>query len=145
MSLSFRSFILGPDDTLYLLPSKKFTEMLRAPGEHRFPMFVGARARSADVVMELENRRPTRIVRYSFDILPFDSRGFFDVDAFERGQRARLDAAFSPPLPREQKVVNAGDLFVSRGGKWSPSKELLTAIRDAALGRGHYKRLPRDG
>ncbi len=48
MSYSTRTFILGPDDTLYRLESAKFSRMVDDPESHRLERFAGQRVRMAE-------------------------------------------------------------------------------------------------
>jgi hypothetical protein len=83
MGLSSRLFLLDQDDNLYRLPNTKFEQMLRDPISHRIPRFAGARVRMTDVVVELLDRQPIRVVWTTFGILTFDGEGCFDPSAFD--------------------------------------------------------------
>ena len=63
-------------DSIYRLEVARFGQMLDTPRAHRFPQFAGHRVRSAEVVVELEERRPTRVVRMTHCVLTFDQAGF---------------------------------------------------------------------
>lgn len=87
MGLSCRMFVLDEKDGLYRLPNTKFDQMLRDPTSHRFPRFAGARVRMLDVVVELRDRQPIRVVWTTFGMLAFDEEGRFEASALERHQR----------------------------------------------------------
>ncbi len=142
MHLSFRTFLLDRDDTLYRLPNTTFDRMLRNPKSHGLPRFAGQRVRMADV--ELMDRQPVRVVRTTFSILTFNSKGFLDPAAFEHYQRARAELALAPaPVPRARhaNVVPATQRFVDQGGRWAPSVVVAKLIERAALERMKCPRL----
>jgi hypothetical protein len=145
VSLSLRRFLLDRDDILWRLPNTKFDNMLRDPANHGLSAFAGQRVRMAEVVVELANRMPKRIVRSSFAMLPFDHDGHIALAEFTMRQMARAEAALAPALidvhdgPRT--VVDASASFIAQGGQWVPTSTLLIAISDAALGQGQYRRL----
>jgi hypothetical protein len=144
MGLASRIFLLDQDDRIYRLPNAKFEQMLRDPTSHRIPRFAGARVRMTDVVVELEEREPIRVVRTTFSILTFDGEGCFDASAFGQHQRAHFELAFGPPISESERaptIVDAASRFVSQGGRWTPSSILARRIDQAALGRVKCPRL----
>lgn len=92
----------------------------------------------ADLVVELTDRAPVRVVRSTFAVLPFDDDGRMDSDRFLKQQWSRaesaLDRGFDAPA-RQDNVLDAAVRFVAHGGAWRPSSALAPAIEDVALGR----------
>lgn len=144
MGLSCRLFLLDQDDGLYRLPSTKFDQLLRDSTSHRWLHFAGTRMRTTDVVVELLNRRPVRVVWITFGFIRFDQHGYFDQSEFDRQQRARAELALAP-LDTEVRpnptVVDAANRFIAQGGRWTPSRTLARRIEEAALGRMTCPRL----
>lgn len=137
MGLSCRLFVLDQNDDLYRLPNRTFEQMLRGPTGHRFPHFAGSRVRMTDLVVELVDRRPIRIVWTTYSILTFDGEGRFDAKAFDRHQRAHAELALAPlgaNADGAATVVDAATRFVDQGGRWAPSRTLARRIEKAALG-----------
>ena len=131
-------YLLDQDDTLYLLPSAKFDQMLRDPTRCRLPRFAGSRLRMTDVAVELIDRRPSRVIWITFGFLAFDYDGCFDLSSFDRHQRAHAELALAAPSlesKREGVLVDAANRFVAQGGLWSPSIALQRRIDAAALGQ----------
>ena len=144
MGLSCRTFLLDQDDALNCLPNTKFEQMLRNPTSHRLARFAGARVRMTEVIVELLDRRPIRVVWTTFSFLSFDDTGCFEARAFDRHQRARAELALAPQMAapgRAGPVVDAANRFVAQGGRWVPSKTLARRISEAALGRVKFPRL----
>jgi hypothetical protein len=56
VTYSARTFIVGPDDTLYRLAGTKFAAMLDHPENHRLPRFAGQRVRMVEAIVELRDR-----------------------------------------------------------------------------------------
>lgn len=139
MALTSRIFVLDADDSLFRLPNSKFMGMLGEPRKHRCPAFAGQRVRSAEVILELENRKPVRVVRTYYCMLSFDQDGCFDLEAYSRFQNAHVESTFSAS-DAKVKVVDAASRFVLQGGNWSPAKDVVVVIHNAALGGLECKR-----
>ena len=134
MSYSPRTFIVGPDDTLYRLASAKFSRMVDDPESHRLERFAGQRVRMAEAIVEVRDRAPYAVVRLVYEMLRFDAEGRLDRSTFIRPVIPRLEA-------EETTVVDAGSRFVARGGRWQPSPSLEQEILRAALGELKCERL----
>ena len=144
MGLSNRMFLLDQKDGLYRLPNARFDKMLRDPSSHAIPRFAGARLRMADMVVEIFDRHPVRVVWTSFGILTFDQEGCFEPNAFDVHQRARAELALASSITSpdtQTNVVDAATRFVAQGGRWTPSRALARRLDEAALGRVDYVRL----
>mgnify|MGYP003573103151 FL=1 len=145
MTYSPRTFILGPDDTLYRLASAKFSRMVDDPESHRLERFAGQRVRMAEAIVEVRDRAPVAVVRLIYEMLGFDAEGRLDRATFVRQNAALAELAMSHVIPRleaeETAVVDAGSRFVARGGRWQPSRSLEQEILRAALGELKCERL----
>jgi hypothetical protein len=144
MGLSSRMFLLDQDDGLYRLPNTKFDQMRRDPTRYRILRFAGTRVRMADVVVELVDRQPVRIVWSTFGILTFDQDGRLDPSAFKRHQWARAELALAPQIAESDgpaTVDDAATRFVAQGGRWVPPRALARRIDAAALDRAKCVRL----
>jgi hypothetical protein len=145
VTYSPRTFILGPDDTLYRLASAKFSRMVDDPESHRLERFAGQRVRMAEAIVEVRDRAPYAVVRLIYEMLGFDAEGRLDRAAFIRQNAALAELAMSHVIPRleaeETAVVDAGSRFVAQGGRWQPSLSLEQEILRAALGELKCERL----
>jgi hypothetical protein len=144
MGISSRMFLLDQDDHLYRLPNSTFERMRQDSGSHPITRFASQRVRMADLLVELLDRQPIRIVRSTYGIFTFNADGCFDPNTFERQQWARAEQALAPlsiEVGGTSTVVDAKSRFVAQGGNWTPSPALAYRIDDAALERGIYTRL----
>jgi hypothetical protein len=145
VSYSIRTYILGPDDTLYRLASAKFSRMVDDPESHRLERFAGQRVRMAEVTVEVRDRAPRAVVRLVYEMLGFDADGRLDRATFMRQNMALAALTIDPVIPRlvkeDKAVVDAGSRFVARGGSWHPSAALKQEILRAALDETSCKRL----
>jgi hypothetical protein len=150
MGLSLRLLVVDQADCIRRLEVTKFDAMLDNPKSHVFRQFAGQRVRSAEAVVELIERRPSRVprvVRMTFYILTFDQAGCLDREAFGRQQFSRFASGASTrsglanDAESESGVLDARYLFADRGGRWVPSETLLRAMHDAVL--GNVSLLPR--
>jgi hypothetical protein len=145
MTYSPRTFILGPDDTIYRLASAKFSRMVDDPESHRLERFAGQRVRMAEAIVEVRDRAPCAVVRLIYEMLGFDAEGRLDRATFIRQNAALAELAVSRVIPRleakETAVVDAGSRFVAQGGRWQPSRSLEQEILRAALDERKCARL----
>jgi len=138
MGLANRKFLLDEHDGLYRLPTAKFEQMLRDPTSHRILRFAGARARMTDLIVELADRQPLRVVQITFPILTFTAEAFLNLTAFEQQRRSRAEVALAPVIAQPSvpaTVVGAASRFVAEGGRWAPSARMKHLIQPASLGR----------
>jgi hypothetical protein len=138
MGISYRTFLVGPDDTLWRLSTSKFDRMLRDPASHTLPTFAGQRARMACVVVDLVASEPMRVIRTTYSVLAFDAEGRVDPGRFEEQQFALAESVVARVIAssadgRKQPVVDATTRFIAQGGRWTPSRALAHAIDEAAL------------
>jgi len=143
VSYSTRTFLVGPDGTLYRLASAKFSRIVDDPESHRLERFAGQRVRMAEAIVEVRDRAPFAVVRRVYEMLGFDAEGRLDRSTFIRQNAALAELAMDRVIPRsvtkETAVVDAGSRFVARGGRWQPSLE--QEILRAALGELKCERL----
>jgi hypothetical protein len=62
MGLFCRRFLLDRGNTLWRLSTTKFERLLQDPAKLCLPVLAGQRVRMADVIVELMDREPVRIV-----------------------------------------------------------------------------------
>ena len=145
MTYSPRTFIVGPDDTLYRLASAKFSRMLDDQEHTRLPRFAGQRVRMVDAIVEVRDRTPCAVVRLVYEMLGFDADGRLDRRAFERQNVALVnllvDRVVAESTTNEATIVEASHRFVAQGGRWQPSPSLEQQILRAALGELNCDRL----
>lgn len=97
------------------------------------------------MIVEVRDRAPYAVVRLVFEMLGFDAEGWLDRDTFICRNAALAELAIDPVVPKtveeENAAVDAGSLFVARGGFRHPSAALERAILRAALHETPCKRL----
>jgi len=145
VSYSTRTFILGPDDTLYRLASAKFSRMIDDPESYRLERFAGQRVRMAEAIVEVRDRAPYAVVRLVYEMLAFDAEGRLDRAKFMRQNAALtellVERAVGKSATPSETVVDASSRFVAKGGRWQPSPSLQREILRAALGELKCERL----
>lgn len=144
MGISCRRFLLDQHDALHRLAESRFDRMLGGSKSDRLPRFAGQRVRMAEVLVEMKQRTPVRVVRRAFSLVTVDARGSFQRDAFLQQQMALAEGATAPALPpaqRDSVIVDQRHQFVAQGGRWAPSPALKRAIDQAALGHISTTRL----
>ncbi|HBK61770.1 MAG TPA: hypothetical protein DDZ84_13430 [Firmicutes bacterium] len=146
MGMSVRMILLDRDDRMLLLPNTVFDKMLSNPESHPVRQFAGQCVRCAEVIVELKNRRPVRIVRVAYPLLRFSPQGVLDKARIEQEMVATLSETLFGSHPQDEAVsgvVDATNRFTIRGGRWQPGVDVTRAIYDAAMGKTGIRRLRR--
>ncbi len=63
MSTAIRFVILDPSGEVIRFSYARFQRLFSRPPHDKLPEFAGKRIRAAEIVVELRNRRPVRILR----------------------------------------------------------------------------------
>jgi hypothetical protein len=138
MGYGYRKFIVHDDGTLDRMRNNVFDQLLRDPQHHSMPAMAGKRVRMADIVVQLENRRPVCVVRRVYFVVSFDEEGRLDAKRFLQQQWALVESALDPVLAEPNhgdRILDAASRFIAQGGRWRPQADLAQRIDDAALGR----------
>jgi hypothetical protein len=93
-----------------------------------------------EVALELEQRRPVRILRILYLILSFDPEGRIDAAELEKGRRLGVD--MMPPVLTDggpNQVIEARHLFAKKRFdneyRWNPTPEIEASILEAIFGK----------
>jgi len=138
MGFGYRKFIVHDDGTLVKLRNVIFDRLLRDPQHHSMPAMAGKRVRVAGITVQMEDRRPIRVVRRVYFVVSFDDGGRLDAKRFLQQQWALAESALDPVLgvPNDDdRILDAASRFIAQGGRWQPQADLAQRIDDAALGR----------
>lgn len=137
MGISCRRFIVGDNGKLVRLRNTIFERLLRDPQHHTMPALAGQRVRMAEILVQLAERRPIRVVRRVYYVVSFDEAGRLDTTRFQQQQWALAESAlarvFDVPGDNDH-VLDAASRFIAQGGRWRPSNDLAQRIDDAAPG-----------
>ena len=146
-STSLRFVLVSPNDEIFGLSQARFERMLSCPRHETLPEFAGQRVRAAEVVVELENRRPVRVCRIIFHYLHFDQQGSLNYDRYMKDGVTVMEAGI-PDFhlkPDDPKVLEARQRFAARRRDhsvwWCPTPDLEQAIMEAALDHRKCRRL----
>ena len=97
----------------------------------------GQRVQMAEILVEISNRIPIRVVRRVYFVLAFDDTGRVDTERFRKQQWALAESALDPALALpgdDESVLDAASRFIAQGGRWRPPAALAQLFDDAALG-----------
>ena len=133
MGLGIRIFFVDEDDRIKRIPFSCFERIWAKDPKERFSEYKDSRIRYAEVVVELENRKPISIARIVYGYLQFDSNGRVDEEFLDTEGQVAINMLPSISLPGEsEKVIYASDRFAQKRFKdeftWTPSPELERAI-----------------
>jgi hypothetical protein len=146
-SASVRQFFVSDDDEIFRVPNTKFERLLKGSFEEKTERFAGKRVRTAEIVVQLENRRPLQVLRAIYYYLHFDEKGILDYDRFMKDGGIVANAGI-PDIFAEKvqgNLINAQQEFAKRQRDhsvwWKPSVQLESNILDASIGEFKCKRL----
>jgi hypothetical protein len=127
VGIDCRKFIVDDDGKLVRLRNSLFERLLRDPQHHTMPALAGQRARMAEILVQLAEHRPIRVVRRVYYVVIFDEAGRLDTTRFQQQQWALAESALDRlfTVPGEVGgVLDAASRFVAQGGQWRPSNDL---------------------
>lgn len=140
MGLGSRIFIVNDDGSLHRLSMAKFERLFQQDLKERMVRYAGRRVKYAHVVVELENRKPVKVVMSQFSYLPFDTEGRIDQASMEK--EARLGMEIVEPIdsgPLPENVVDARHHFARKRFSdrylWQPDPDIIEAIIEAIFGK----------
>ena len=133
MGFGLRIFFIDKDDKIKKIPFSRFERIYARDPKEILPEYKDTRIRYAEVVVELENRKPFSIARIVYGYLQFDSNGQIDEEFLDIEGHVAINMLPSISLPGElEKVINASDRFAKKRFNyeftWTPSAELEEAI-----------------
>jgi hypothetical protein len=138
MGFGLRIFFIDKDDKIKKIPLSRFERIYARDPKEILPEYKDSRIRYAEVVVELEDRKPFSIARIVYGYLQFDSNGQVDEEFLDIEGQVAINMLPSISLPGEsEKVINASDRFAQKRFKdeftWTPSQELEEAIIEKSL------------
>jgi hypothetical protein len=103
-------------DSVFRLPRARFERLFSNPPCDALSEFAGQRIRAAEAVVELENRRPVRVLRVIFHYMHFDQTGRLDRERFLEDGVTVMEAGMSVfnLEPRDPRVIQARQRFAAR-------------------------------
>lgn len=132
MGFSIRIFFVDDDDNITRISRALYDRILHSDSKESLLEYKNTRVRYAEVILELENRKPISIERIVYGFLEFDSKGMVDKDFLNAEHRVAMSMITIPLLGDSSNVVHASDRFAKKRFKdnfsWTPSFELEHAI-----------------
>lgn len=86
VGIGCRRFIVDDEGRLVRLRNAIFERLLRDPQHHTMPALAGQRARMAEILVQLADRRPIQVVRRVYFVVGFDEAGRLDTTRFQNQQ-----------------------------------------------------------
>ena len=141
MGIGIRVLLVDDDDSIKRLPLTRYERLFRRDPNEQLLQYAGKRVRFAEVAVELEERKPVRIIRAVYGILPFDSVGRIVAGEYEK--EMRLSAEMMPPILADRlspKIVDAKHKFAKKRFndqfRWEPTYQIEKSIVEAIFVKG---------
>ena len=132
MGFGFRIFFIDDDDNITRISQALYERIMHRDSKESLLEYKNTRFRYAEVILELENRKPISIERIVYGYIEFNSKGMVDKDFLNAEQQVAMNM-LALPLPGESSnIVHASDKFAKKRFKdefsWTPSFELEQTI-----------------
>ncbi len=141
MGIGIKVLLVDDDDSIKRLPLTRYERLFRRDPNEQLLQYAGKRVRFAEVAVELKERKPVRIIRAVYGILPFDSEGRIDTAEYEK--EMRLSAEMMPPILADRlspKIVDAKHKFAKKRFndqfRWEPTPQIEKSIVEAIFVKG---------
>ncbi len=133
MGLALRYFLVDDDDRVFRISAARYYRLREGDRKEALPEYQDSMLRYAEVVVELENRKPVSIVRVVYGYLKIDSKGKVDQNFIKNEIRTVSETLPTTPFSGELKnVISASDKFAHRRFKhefsWTPSSRIEQEI-----------------
>ena len=143
MGLGSRIFIVNDNGSLRRLSMTKYERLFRQDPNECLPEYAGQRVKYAHIVVELENRKPRKVIMDQFLYLTFDSNGKLDQSAMEKETRLGVEMVAPVLLDLQPaNVVDARHRFAQKEFsdryRWEPSPDIIDAIGQAIFGKNRF-------
>lgn len=146
-SIASRYFLVTDEDDIIRLSQARFDRLSSNPPSDRLAEFANRRVRWAGIIVELEYRKPSKILRTTYGYLHFNRDGYLDIDRYLQDAAVVVAAGFPNIFAGETppNVIDARQEFAKRQRDhhvwWKPNARLEQRILDAAMNRCKYRRL----
>ena len=135
MGYSLRIFLIDKDANIRKMPLTRFDRIRARDPEEKLDEYKNSRIRYAEVVVELENRKPVFMARAVFGYLYFDENGLLDKKILDDKWDIMCSILTSSSSSNKlSKIIYAGDRFGEKRFKnkykWIPSPGLEKKIFD---------------
>jgi hypothetical protein len=133
MGFGLRIFFINEDNKILRIPATRFERIIGRDRKESLSKYKNSRIRYAEIILELENRKPVSIARIVYGYLQFDSEGKVDKDFLDTEGHVAINMMPYIPLPDEpENVIHANHRFARKRFKneftWKPSFELEQEI-----------------
>ena len=132
MGYSLRIFFIDNDDNIKKIPLTRFDRIRARDPKEKLVAYKNSRIRYAEIVVELENRKPVYLARAVYGYLIFDADGLLDNKFLEDEWEIMCNILSS--APPSGNLIHANDRFAEKRFKnkfkWTPSSELEKKIFD---------------
>jgi len=147
ISASVRLFFVSDNDEIFRVPNTKFERLLKGSSEENTERFARKRVRAAEIIVEIETRKPVRVLRAIYYYLHFNQKGILDYDRFLKDGGIVANAGIPDIFAEKVKgnLINARQEFAKRQRDhtvwWKPNMQLERNILDASINEFKCKRL----
>lgn len=147
MEIAIRHILIDQNDQVIRLNNSLFERLWKQSRNDTLAQFSGCRLRYAEIVVEIQDRKPVSILRVVFGYLYFDEEGRLDRDRIRQDAVLKMEASGIGAILSKstERVIDASWRFAARRrdheAVWRPDIKLKEAIYEAALDSKKYKRL----
>ncbi len=142
MNHSVRVFAVMNDGSIKKLANNKFYNLHRNDKQSAFPEFSNSKVKIAEFIVEMENRKPIRIINEFYNYFSFDEKGRINEEGF-RVQLELLAKSFlkgddDNKVSIKGNVIDAANIFLKKRietqYKWHPDENMENRLYQKVFG-----------
>lgn len=138
MSNSIRVFAIMDDGTIKKLAYNKFYNLHRNDKQIAFPEFRNSKVKFAEFIVEIENRKPIRIIDEFYNYYSFDKKGRIKEDKHRLQLELIMKSFFKEDenndISIRGNVIDATEIFLKKRietqYKWYPDEDLKNRLHE---------------
>ena len=135
MGYSLRIFLIDKDDNIRRIPLTRFDRIRAREPKEKLAEYKNTRIRYAEVVVELENRKPVFMSRADYGYFKFDADGLLDKKFLnDKWEISCNILPISSSSNDSDKIIYTNDKFAEKRFKnqftWIPTNKLEKKILD---------------
>jgi|GEM_PF-6403824 len=142
MNHSVRVFAVMDDGSIKKLAYNKFYNLHRNDKQAAFQEFSNSKVKIAEFIVEIENRKPIRIINEFYNYYVFDEEGKINDDGYQVKLKLLANSILKEDdddnVSRKGNVIDATNIFLKRRietqYKWHPDEDIKNRLYERVFG-----------
>ncbi|MCF8240757.1 MAG: hypothetical protein K9J16_05170 [Melioribacteraceae bacterium] len=137
---SIRVYAVMDDNSIKKLANNRFYNLHRNDKHAAFPEFRNSKVKIAEFIVEIENRKPIRIINEFYNYYSFDDEGRINEDKFRVQLELIMNSIFKEDeISIRGNVIDATAIFLKKRietqYKWHPDEDMKNRLLEKIFGQ----------